>query len=444
MKIKELEKKNLVILGIGREGLDSFYFLRKLFPKKVIAIADEKDVSELDINTEKSLGKDSYIKYYGGKNYLKSLKNFDIVVKSPGIQFGKIKKYLKKGVILTSQTELFFDNCPAKIIGITGTKGKSTTASLIYAILKKNGFSAYLLGNIENPSLSHLLKIKKTDVIVYELSSHQLQFLRTSPHIAVFLNIYPEHLDYYKNFNEYFKAKENIALYQSKSDYFIFNPKFREIKNLARKAKSKKISIEPKKYSKLFGQNPELAQITHEDNLTAAIEAGKIFKLTEQRIIRGIKSFKKLPHRLELVGEFKKIKFYDDSIATIPEAAIFAMNSLGESVETMILGGLDRGIDFKKISKEISRNKNIKNLILFPASGNKIWQGINKKEKSRLNKYSVKDMESAVKTAFAKTTPGRICLLSPASPSFGLFKDYKDRGEQFKKYVILYGKQGKK
>ncbi|MFA5087132.1 MAG: UDP-N-acetylmuramoyl-L-alanine--D-glutamate ligase [Candidatus Paceibacterota bacterium] len=440
MKIRELKNKDLVILGIGREGLDSFLFLRKTFPKKLIAIADKKDISELDPKIEKILSKDDCVKYYGGKDYLKSLKNFDVVLKSPGIRFSAIKKYLKKGGVVTSQTELFFDNSPAKIIGVTGTKGKSTTSSLIYSVLKKNGFSTYLLGNIETPSLSYLSKISKKDIIVYELSSHQLQFLKHSPQIAVFLNIYPEHLDYYKNFKEYFKAKTNIANLQNKNDWFIFNPGLKEIKSLSRKIKSKKIGIDPKKYEDIFRQNPKFQEITHKENLTAVFEVGKILKLTNGQIIKGIKAFKPLSHRLELVGKFKNIEFYDDSIATIPEATIFALNTLGEKVETIILGGFDRGIDFTKISQEISENIGLKNLIFLPVSGKKIWQGINKESQSRFNKYFTDNIEEAVKICFKKTNPGKICLLSCASPSFGIFKDYKERGDLFKKYVKQYGK----
>jgi UDP-N-acetylmuramoylalanine--D-glutamate ligase len=435
MKIKELEKKNLLILGIGREGLDSFLFLRKLFPKKLISIADAKNIEDLDSKTEKLLSKDDYIKYYGGKDYLKSLKNFDIIIKSPGIQFEKIKYYLGVDTLITSQTDLFFDNCPGKIVGITGTKGKSTTSSLIYNVLKKNGINAYLIGNIENPSLSYLLKAKKSDVFVYEMSAHQLQFLKISPQISVFLNIYPEHLDYYKTFKEYFNAKANIALYQTSKDYFIYNSKLSPIKNLAVKTKAKKIAIEPSKYSKLIS---EFKNITHEDNLAAIFEVGKIFKLTSAQIEKGIKTFKGLPHRLERIGKYKGIQFYDDSISTIPESAIYALDTLGDKVETMILGGMDRGIEFKKISERIGKSK-IKNLVFLPTSGKKIWQGIKKEAQKKMQHFFVNSMDEAVKIAFEKTNLGAICLMSPASPSYNMFKDFKDRGDQFKKLVKQYG-----
>jgi UDP-N-acetylmuramoylalanine--D-glutamate ligase len=245
-------------------------------------------------------------------------------------------------------------------------------------------------------------------------------------------------LDYYKNFKEYFAAKANIAIYQTAKDYFIFNPEIKELKNLAKKVRSKTIPIDLKKYESVFANNPGFKTITHLDNLAAIMEVGKILKLSNEQILKGIKSFKGLPHRLERIGRYKGIEFYDDSISTIPEAAVFALDLLGNRVDTLILGGTDRGIDFKKISERITKS-DIKNLIIFPPSGKKILECIEKKELKRFNVFFAADMEAAVKNAFVKTAKGKICLLSPASPSFGLFRDYKERGDLFKKYVKQYG-----
>jgi UDP-N-acetylmuramoylalanine--D-glutamate ligase len=441
MKIDGLKNKKILILGFGREGFDSFVFLRKNFPDKLIAIADRKEITELDLKIEKILGKDGNIIYFGGPDYLKSLKNFDVILKTPGIRFEDIKKYLNKETttVITAQTDLFFDNCPATIIGITGTKGKSTTSALINNMLKKSGKSSYLLGNIETPSLSYMPKIKKNDIVVYELSCHQLQFLEVSPHISVYLNIYPEHLDYYKTFKNYCDAKANIALHQKKNDYLIYDPKSKEISNIAKRSKAKLVPIDSGKYSKIFDKYLEFKEITHPNNIAVVFEIGKILKLKEEQIVKSIKSFKKLPHRLESVGEFKKIRFYDDSIATIPEATIFALDTLGKDVQTLIAGGFDRGIKFNKISARVSKS-DIKNLILFPSSGKKIWEGIKKDKQKDIDCSFVDDMDVAVKKAYQKTQPNKICLLSCAAPSFGIFKDYKDRGDQFKKFVKQYGR----
>lgn len=407
MKIEELKNKKVLILGIGREGLDTLKYLKEVFPKKIFAIADQKE--ELDSKTKKAIeGMDVFL----GKDYLKNVKDFDVIIKSPGIPFFKYKDKL------TSQTELFFDNCPGEIIGVTGTKGKSTVASLIHSILK----GSYLVGNIETPSLSFLSKAKKDDIFVYELSSHQLMNLKKSPHIAVFLNIYPEHLDYYKNFEEYFSAKKNIYKYQSESDYLIFNPEIEP------KTKAKKIKIDVNDFAQFLKNNQQFLEITHIDNLIAVLNVAKLFNVPEKDIIKSLNKYKRLPHRLEFVGEFKGIRFYDDSIATIPEAVVYALDSLGDDVETIILGGLDRGIKYDKLVKRIKKS-NIKTIIAFPDSGEKIVKNI----RSRI--YKVDNMKDAVDLAYKHTSKGKICLMSPASPSFNLFKDYKERGDLFKKYI---------
>jgi UDP-N-acetylmuramoylalanine--D-glutamate ligase len=397
----------VLILGIGREGLDTLKYLKEVFPKKIFAIADQKE--ELNSKTKKAIeGMDIFL----GKDYLKNVKDFDVIIKSPGIPFFKYKDKL------TSQTELFFDNCPGKIIGVTGTKGKSTVASLIHSILK----GSYLVGNIETPSLSFLSKAKKDDIFVYELSSHQLMNLKKSPHIAVFLNIYPEHLDYYKNFEEYFSAKKNIYKYQSESDYLIFNPEIEP------RTKAKKIKIDVNDFAQFLKNNQQFLEITHIDNLIAVLNVAKLFNVPEKDIIKSLNKYKRLPHRLEFVGEFKGIRFYDDSIATIPEAVVYALDSLGDDVETIILGGLDRGIKYDKLVKRIKKS-NIKTIIAFPDSGEKIVRNI----RSRI--YKVDNMKDAVDLAYKHTSKGKICLMSPASPSFNLFKDYKERGDLFKKYI---------
>jgi UDP-N-acetylmuramoylalanine--D-glutamate ligase len=442
---EEFKDKKILILGFGKEGRDTFKFLRKLFPNKILGIADKSELK--DIKKEKF----SNVKWHLGKNYLNSLKDYDIIIKSPGIpiHLPEIEKAFKKGKI-TSQIEIFFNYYQNKIIGITGTKGKSTTTSLIYQILKEAKIKTKLAGNIGKPVLNLLFSKSKNEFCVIELSCHQLYNLKKSPYIAIFLNFYPEHLDYYKNLREYFLAKSNIAKYQTENDYFIFQDKQKEIKNLAKKLKSKKIPISLCKIKKraMFYKNEKIINLKdiplvgkyNLDNLKAAILTAKILNIKTAIIKRAIKKFKPLPHRLELVGEFKKIKFYNDSIATIPEATILAINSL-KGIDTLILGGYDRNIDFYNLAKEILR-KRIRNLILFPDTGNKIYEEILKiKPKPKINFYFLNSMEKAVKLAYKITKKRKICLLSPASASFNLFKDYRERGNLFKKYVKLYARK---
>jgi UDP-N-acetylmuramoylalanine--D-glutamate ligase len=273
--------------------------------------------------------------------------------------------------------------------------------------------------------LSHLLKAKKDDVFVCELSSHQLYNLKKSPQIAVFLNVFPEHLDYYKNLKEYAEAKANIAIHQAKNDFLVYNSGNKIVREIAKKSKAKKIAVKGEYYDL---------------DRKAAEAVGKIFKVKDSIIYKTIKNFKNLPHRLELVGTFKGITFYNDALSTIPETAILAMETLGKRVQTIFLGGFDRKIDFKKLAKSILENKNIKNIILFPTTGEKIWQEIVKSARGRASgklprHFFVDNMRDAVRLAYQHTQKGKICLLSCASTSFSIFRDYKEKGNLFKKYV---------
>jgi len=462
MNLDKLKEKKVLILGFGREGVDTFKFLRRLFPVKKIGIADVKYKIQ---NTKYKI---QNVRWHLGKNYLKAIKKYDIIIKSPGIPF----KILPRPVLgkITTQTEIFFENCSGKIVGITGTKGKSTTSSLIYEILKSGGKKAHLIGNIEKPVLEYLSsattsdRSKNTkntsysfppsltrarqsrakgedeneifiaslressvnDVYVYELSSHQLYNLKKSPHIAVLLNIYPEHLDYYRNFKEYANAKANITKYQTKNDYLVYNSGDKNVREIAKKSKAKRIPIKGEYYSL---------------DKAAAKAVGKIFKVPSKIIEKVIKGFKPLPHRLELVGKFQGITFYNDALATIPEATIGALEVLGDRVETIMLGGYERNIDFKNLAKKVLKTK-IKVVILFPTTGRRIWQTIKQQRGvTSLKPFFVDNMMDAVKLAYLHTQKGKICLLSTASPSFSIFRDYKEKGNLFKKQVFAQRKR---
>jgi UDP-N-acetylmuramoylalanine--D-glutamate ligase len=457
MRLEYLKNARILILGFGKEGIDTLLFLRRLFPKKILGIADQKEFSIFNSQFPKLVKKEKKVRLHLGKNYLKSLKNYDIIIKSPGIpiHLPEVERVFKKGKI-TSQAEIFFRNCPGKIVGVTGTKGKGTTASLIYEILREGGVKAHLVGNIEKPVLQYLFSATKKDVFVFELSSHQLYKLKKSPQIAVFLNLYPAHLEFFKNFKEYILAKTNIVRYQNKSDYFIYNSGDKIVREIAKKSRAKKIPI-PTKLGIFKNLRMPLIGKFNLLNVVAAIEVGKLFKISKEKIIKGIKNFKPLPHRLEFVGKYRGIKFYNDSLATIPESSIVAIEALGNKVGTVILGGSESNVDIGNLAKKILKSK-INNLIFFPTTGEKIWKSIRQAQDkvlqqnrnrglpkhlvvSRIEPFFVNNMKDAVDLAYKNTGRGKICLLSPAYPSFSLFKDYKERGNLFKKFVKNYAKR---
>jgi UDP-N-acetylmuramoylalanine--D-glutamate ligase len=401
MKIEQFKDKKILILGYGREGRDTLEFLRKIYPELEIGIADKNQKLRIA---------DRRVKLHLGDNYLDAIKNYDIIIKSPGINYPSAPNF-------TSSTEIFFNNFKGKIIGITGTKGKSSTSYMTYLLLKNAGYKAVLLGNIGKASLKTVLTSKEDDWCVYELSSHQLFNAKLKPHIAVLLNIYPEHLDYYKDFDEYANAKKNIAKYLDKKDYLLTN--------LEIKTKAQLINYKSVKNDKI-----------HPDNLGAVCAIARILNITDQILQKTFNDYPGLEHRLEYVGNFKGIKFYNDSLATIPQATLYAIDTIGPNLDTIILGGHDRGIDYKEFANKVLDIDNLRTIIFFHGSGDRILKEMQDTGKQMPNYYFAKNMKEAVELCFknAKNT----CLLSCASPSFGMFKDYKDRGDQFKKYIKMH------
>lgn len=415
-KVMQMLKWKILILGFAREGQAVLDYYQKHFPNIQVDTADQKD----------------------GENYLEKLKDYDVIIKSPGIPYlPEIKKAKEAGKIITSATQIFFDLFKGIIIGVTGTKGKSTTSSLIYEVLKTGGVDVYLIGNIGKPALKYLDQLSNDSVVVYELSSFMLEGLDKSPHIAVITNLYPEHLDHHESFEDYVKSKSNIAKYQIEKDYLIYNEDNAEVISIAKTSKAQKIP-----YGRQEAVNRK-GNLLGEHNLLNTIPAiliGGLFNIPQEKISEAIANFKPLPHRLEFVGEFKRVKFYNDSLATIPQATIEALNALGEDVETLIVGGFDRGIDYSVLGEAIAQSQ-VKNLILFPDTGEKIWDTVKLKIENpqlKIQKFHTSNMKEAVEFAFKHTSPDKIVLLSPASSSFNLFKDYADRGEQFKEAIRYY------
>lgn len=445
----ELRGSSFLIVGAGREGQSVYAFLRKRFPEARIGIADRHSLPE----EFKSLKNTDC---HEGPNYLSQCGDYDTIIRSPGVSIREIARHSTSRHHVTSATNIFFSECPGVTIGVTGTKGKSTTASLVASILKRRFSDTRLVGNIGTPMLDHLVGATASTHFVVELSSYQLEDLRISPRIAILLNIVPEHLDYHEGFEAYCAAKSSIFLHQKPSDLLIYNPSFEVLAHVARNSCAKHQPFSEHEISGLLATIRQRRIVlardtTPEDvigivelpipgpgnlqNVLAAITCAAALGLDSGAIREGILSFKPLEHRLELVGEYRGIRFYNDSLSTIPEALAHAISALGPNVETVIAGGFDRGVDMTSLGPIIA-NSNVKTLILFPTTGEKIWEAVNRSNPCKpLNRLDVTTMEDAVSAAYAHTSRGRICVLSPAASSFSVFRDYRERGDKFKEAV---------
>ena len=442
MTLEELEQQSILILGFGTEGQATYEFFRKRWPTKPLSIADRRKLDEFPDDIARSLQDDPAVMLNFGPRYLDSADGYNctVIIKTPGIPASTeaILRACKVGCRLTSHSQIFLSNYPReKVIGVTGTKGKSTTTALIHHILICSGIPAELVGNIGQPPLARIDAVSNDTYFVHEFSSHQLAEIETSPHIAVLLNIVPEHLDYYASFEEYVAAKENITRFQTPDDFLIFAADFSIPTAIAQRSKAalRPISTNDRIDDILPPSEIPLRGKFNVQNVMAAIAAAKLCGAQPPSIREAVRTFEALPHRLEPVGTYKGITFYDDSIATVPDATLAALEALGSDVQTLLLGGHERNLDFTQFGERLPAN--VKTLILFPPTGVRIWRAIEAHSKNSVlpETFFVRDMEQAVKIAYQRTEQGKICLLSPASPSFGTFKDYRERGDLFKAFV---------
>jgi UDP-N-acetylmuramoylalanine--D-glutamate ligase len=427
MKDKYLGKR-VAVLGLGIEGRDAINFL--LGKGADITLFDAKDERELDFS-----GIDKRkIKIITGKKYLKDgLNGFELVVRSPGVYrfIPEINKAEAVGVKITSAIKIFFDECPGKIVGVTGTKGKGTTSTLIFEILKKGGKDVFLAGNIGKPYLELLPRLGGSSWVIMEMSSFQLIDMEVSPHIAVVLNVTSDHLDWHKSLEEYVRSKVNIVKYQDTDDFAVINEEYETSRDFAADAEGKIVFFSKEELGKKYKEDLLLRGRHNLENIAAAVAVGECVGISEEIILKAVRSFKGLEHRLELVGKVGGVTFYNDSFATGPQPTIAAVNSFSEP-ETLILGGSDKGLDYGQLRKVIEGNQNVRNLILIGNIGEKIGAGIPGKDIFNLGRTS---MTRIVKKAFEVTPEGGVVILSPAAASFDMFKNYKDRGNQYKNAV---------
>jgi UDP-N-acetylmuramoylalanine--D-glutamate ligase len=363
------------------------------------------------------------------------------VIKSPGIP--PQPEFADLGAKMTTPTQIFFDSIAdtgALTIGVTGSKGKSTTSSLIHAILKAAERDSHLVGNIGEPSIAHLAEAKPGAIFVLEMSSYQLMDLTVSPNIAIVTAFFPEHLDYHGSLDAYLEAKKHIARFQTKKDIVIFNAEFPEAKEIAAESKGTKIPFTL--HDSPVDQHQILLKGKHNlGNITAAWNVCKLLDIDDEIFGEVVENFRGLPHRLESVGIVDGVEWINDSISTTPESAIAALDAFGERVSVMILGGQDRGYDFTPLAQKIAASPWLRAVILLPDSGMIIGKAI-EHAGAAVILSSARTLEEAViaarrdaldPTPEADTTP--IVLLSPAAPSYGHFKNFEDRGDQFRKAI---------
>ncbi|MEI6433428.1 MAG: UDP-N-acetylmuramoyl-L-alanine--D-glutamate ligase [Bacteroidota bacterium] len=458
---KRFSGKSVAILGFGREGQSTYSLIRRVLPDLPLTIVDANE----NVVANPLVARDNNLQFITGDGYESHLPEFDLIVRSPGITIWQLTglpgQPVADGQIshgkITSQTELFLEKYSAQVIGITGTKGKSTTSSLIHHILRCAGRDVLLAGNIGNPVFHITGLITPETLIVVELSSHQLEFLKVAPHISVFLNLFQEHLDAYPSYEAYQHAKLNITRYQSESDFIVFNADDNLVSALInpflpfRKGFSYSLSVKQEKGTSLRdgqivfcdGLKEVPVWKIHQDrflrgehnlkNIMAAINVAMILGIDPEFIEEGIATFKGLEHRLEYVGEYKKIHFYNDSIATIPEACIEAIRAI-PSVDTLVAGGFDRGIDYAGLGSFLA-GSDVRNIILIGAAGYRIGKEIQLVSLGKKQLFFINRFDDFAPIAFRETRPGNVCLLSPAAASYDEFQNFEERGKRFRELI---------
>ena len=418
---RRLSGKKILIAGFGREGKSTLRFLQNYMPEAIVGIADKNESAFQDVDKER------YNLYFGDE-YLKASSDYDVVIKTPGISVKDVDIDFSK---ITSQTDLFLEAFHNQVIGVTGTKGKSTTSTLIYHLIKESGNDAILAGNIGIPILDCVNDINERTIIVYELSAHQLQFINRSPHVGILLNVFEEHLDHFGTFEKYKDAKINVLRYMSDDDFAIVN---QSMVNSQQSIVTHCIDFENADFED-YNINWEDIPLLGEHNIMnvkAALCACKSCGLSLENIIPHLYTFKSLEHRQEYVGIFKGVKFYNDSISTIPQATIAALKTI-KNVNFLLLGGFDRGIDYEPLVTYLKENT-LPYILITGQAGQTIKNKLQDAEyNGDILEYT--DMESAFEIIGNWAKNGDICLLSPAAASYDRYKNFEERGRIFKEFA---------
>lgn len=432
----------IAIAGYGAEG-ESSYRYWNTSEHQVVIVDEHQPAHELPVDASVIVGEDAFSKLAG----------YDLVVRTAGLAPRKIKTDGK----VWSATNEFFTKCPAPIIGVTGSKGKGTTSSLITSILRAAGKNVHLVGNIGVPALDVLPEIQADDIVVYELSSFQLWDVEKSPHVAVVLMIEPDHLDVHDDMDEYVNAKANIRRYQTSEDVCIYHPtnKYsRRIATVSIGSNDENLSDAERKTICRYGMSDDgqvyvnngvfmvwntvicpidVLQLPGKHNLEnacAAISAAlALGSVTNEAVEQGLRNFTGLPHRLKFVRNVNGVDYYDDSIATTPGSAIAAMHAFDQP-KVIILGGSSKGAQFDKVAKAAAES-NVKTAILIGQEADQIEQELREQNIATVNLGHNVTMGDVITEAARHAEQGDVVILSPACASFGMFKNYSDRGDQF-------------
>ena len=415
---RRLRGKSILIAGFGREGKSTLNFLSKYLTHAVIGVADKNESALQGLDNKR-------YNLYSGDNYLDAASDYDIVIKTPGISVKDINIDHSK---ISSQTDLFLEAFHSQTIGVTGTKGKSTTSTLIYHLLKESGKDVILAGNIGIPIFDCISNINRRTIVVYELSAHQLQFINRSPHVGVLLNVFEEHLDHFGTFDKYKDAKINIMRYMHDNDIAILNNK---LSFTAELMQTRYVTFESYNFDDYdLDWNEMPLQGEHNKlNIKAALCACYSFGVTISELLPHLKTFKPLEHRQEYVGTFNGVKFYNDSISTIPQATVAALQTI-KNVNFLLLGGFDRGIDYQPLIEFLKENP-LQYVLLTGDAGNTI-KGLLQTAGYKGNMYEYGDMQSAFDMIKKYSKEDDVCLLSPAAASYDRYKNFEERGKVFK------------
>ena len=439
-----IKGKRILLLGYGREGQSTWNVLRRLGTYKVLDIADLKAPA--------AVPEDGTV-WHTGPDYQKCMDDYDVVFKSPGIVLERPAEEYRCSIL--SQTEVFFQCFRDQIIGITGTKGKSTVTTLLYHLLKQAGMDALLVGNIGIPALDHMEEVKPDTRIVFELSCHQLEYMTVSPHIGILVNIHEEHLDHYGTMEKYVEAKHHIFKNQGPDDILICNVQClpeegtcpsgliragmdgsgKEL-DVVQEQDGTWVHFRGKSFCIPTDEIKLLGQHNYFD-IGVAYGVCSILGMDDQVFARGLKTYEPLPHRLQYIGEREGVKYYDDSISTICDTTIQALKTLKDT-DTVLIGGMDRGIDYRELIEYLS-DCQVPHIILMEATGKRIYQEIHKyypEFKNRARLILAEHLEDGVKRARQITRPGTSCVLSPAAASYGIFRNFEERGETFSRLVF--------